>query len=160
MELRKYRSAGMKFNAYIVALLNAALVEEMAEYGIPNMNFNVIGDIETIYIHNRKAASSKMTINGKTDFYKWLSECPLLEIFLNPFLKYLMQNDIEEKEQYLNELLKYDQMNNKLALLYFLSFYEESVSLSAIAGILLPPQVTKIQTYCMLTIFLPLPSIG
>lgn len=25
--------------------------------------------------------------------------------FLNPFLKYLMQNDIEEKEQYLNELL-------------------------------------------------------
>ena len=113
----KYRSAGMKFNAYIVALLNAALVEEMAEYGIPNMNFNVIGDIETIYIHNRKAASSKMTINGKTDFYKWLSECPLLEIFLNPFLKYLMQNDIEEKEQYLNELLKYDQMNNKLALL-------------------------------------------
>lgn len=37
--------------------------------------------------------------------------------FLNPFLKYLMQNDIEEKEQYLNELLKYDQMNNKLALL-------------------------------------------
>ena len=42
----KYRSAGMKFNAYIVALLNAALVEEMAEYGIPNMNFNVIGDID------------------------------------------------------------------------------------------------------------------
>lgn len=36
---------------------------------------------------------------------------------MNPFLKYLMQNDIEEKEQYLNELLKYDQMNNKLALL-------------------------------------------
>ena len=28
-----------------------------------------------------------------------------------------LQNDIEEKEQYLNELLKYDQMNNKLALL-------------------------------------------
>lgn len=85
----KYRSAGMKFNAYIVALLNAALVEEMAEYGIPNMNFNVIGDIETIYIHNRKAASSKMTINGKTDFYKWLSECPLLEIFFESLFKIL-----------------------------------------------------------------------
>lgn len=37
--------------------------------------------------------------------------------FFESLLKYLMQNDIEEKEQYLNELLKYDQMNNKLALL-------------------------------------------
>lgn len=114
----KYRSAGMKFNAYIVALLNAALVEEMAECGIPGINFNVIGDIETIYIHNRKAVTaSKMITTGKTYFYKWFAECPLLEVFLNPFLRYLMQNNAEEKEQYLNELLKYDQMNNKLTLL-------------------------------------------
>lgn len=114
----KYRSAGMKFNAYIVALLNAALVEEMAECGIPGINFNVIGDIETIYIHNRKAVTaSKMITTGKTYFYKWFAECPLLEVFLNPFLRYLMQNNAEEKEQYLNELLKYDQMSNKLTLL-------------------------------------------
>lgn len=114
----KYRSAGMKFNAYIVALLNATLVEEMAECGIPGINFNTIGDIETIYIHNRKAVTaSKMAIIGKTYFCKWLAECPLLEVFLNPFLRYLMENNAEEKEQYLNELLRYDQMNNKLTLL-------------------------------------------
>lgn len=114
----KYRSAGMKFNAYIVALLNAALVEEMAECGIPNINFNVIGDIEAIYVHNRKTITSYGRIRiANTFFYRWLAECPLLEIFLNPFLKYLMQNNAEEKEQYLNELLKYNRMNNRLPLL-------------------------------------------
>lgn len=113
----KYKSVGLKFNAYIVALLNAALVEEMMERSliISDVNFNVLGDIELIYVHNRRIAqSTKRFLWKKYSIYEWLAECPLLYTFLHPDLRTLLQNKSEESEQYLAELYKYKSRKSQL----------------------------------------------
>lgn len=113
-----YIGAGMKFSAYIIALLNAVLVEEMMEYDIPDIDFNISGNIEEIYLYNRQINYAKEEkykprkenfYNNKYDsLHNWLVECPLLRVFINPFILSLIENENMDKRQYLGELLKYN----------------------------------------------------
>lgn len=119
-----YIGAGMKFSAYIIALLNASLVEEMLEYSIPDIDFNISGNIEEIYLHNCYTieeinwSRKKKSYNDKYDsLHDWLVECPLLKVFINPFILSLIENENIDKRQYFGELLRYDlHINRKVSL--------------------------------------------
>lgn len=109
-----YKTAGEKLHAYILALLNAVMVEEAIDKNIPDLNMSTIGNIDNIFIDNieRFHHFSIYKIEG-TLFY-WLAKCPLLELFLNPFIVSLLSNT--EEYQFVSEKLKYGRIEMSLSL--------------------------------------------
>ena len=109
-----YKTAGEKLHAYILALLNAVMVEEAIDTNIPDLNMSTIGNIDNIFIDNieRFHHFSIYKIEG-TLFY-WLAKCPLLELFLNPFIVSLLSNT--EEYQFVSEKLKYGRIEMSLSL--------------------------------------------
>ena len=108
-----YKTAGEKLHAYILALLNAAMVEEAIDENIPYLNMSTIGNIDNIFIDNigKFHHFSIYKIEG-TLFY-WLAKCPLLEMFLNPFIVSLLSNT--EEYQFVSEKLKYSRLRMSLS---------------------------------------------
>lgn len=109
-----YKTAGEKLHAYILALLNAVMVEEAIDKNIPDLNMSTIGNIDNLFIDNigRLHHFSIYKIEG-TLFY-WLAKCPLLELFLNPFIVSLLSNT--EEYQFVSEKLKYSRIEMSLSL--------------------------------------------
>lgn len=109
-----YKTAGEKLHAYILALLNAVMVEEAIDKNIPDLNMSTIGNIDNLFIDNigRFHHFSIYKIEG-TLFY-WLAKCPLLELFLNPFIVSLLSNT--EEYQFVSEKLKYGRIEMSLSL--------------------------------------------
>lgn len=109
-----YKTAGEKLHAYILALLNAVMVEEAIDKNVPDLNMSTIGNIDNIFIDNieRFHHFSIYKIEG-TLFY-WLAKCPLLELFLNPFIVSLLSNT--EEYQFVSEKLKYGRIEMSLSL--------------------------------------------
>ena len=109
-----YKTAGEKLHAYILALLNAVMVEEAIDKNIPDLNMSTIGNIDNLFIDNigRFHHFSIYKIEG-TLFY-WLAKCPLLELFLNPFIVSLLSNT--EEYQFVSEKLKYSRIEMSLSL--------------------------------------------
>lgn len=108
-----YKNVGEKFNLYVIALLNAALVENAVDEGLDGLNFNNIGDIEQIYIENVQTYNERRNDKGKGKMseraclYQWLLQCPLLTLFLNPLVANLIEPEVGDKRQMLGELLRY-----------------------------------------------------
>lgn len=76
-----YRNTAEKLSAYIVALFNAALVEETIDASIGNITFNSIGDINELYISNLYQFREKSK-NVTLEIHNWLISCPLLLVYL------------------------------------------------------------------------------
>ena len=110
-----------------MALLNAVMVEEAIDKNIPYLNMSTIGNIDNIFIDNierfhhnlgrlrhmeRLYRYSNNPIE-ETLFY-WLAKCPLLELFLNPFIVSLLSKTGEY--QFVSEKLKYGRIRMSLSL--------------------------------------------
>jgi hypothetical protein len=94
-ELAISNSVGDKLSLYILALLNAALVEDAIDDNLSTVNFNNVGDIESIYIQNIVAYKKEKQKNDKEKrasrykeslLHEWLMKCPILTIFINPII--------------------------------------------------------------------------
>lgn len=128
-----------KLSAYIVALFNAALVEETIDASIGNITFNSIGDINELYISNLYQFREKSK-NVTLEIHNWLISCPLLLVYLRKEIYDLIMsenipiadvinsmryerllNDKEAAEQQL-ERLNVESDNCTLALLWFHNF--------------------------------------
>lgn len=106
-----YKNAGDKLHSYIIALLNATLIEEGIDKNIPDLNFNTAGNIDNIFIDNvDKFYKTPNSVNGT--LYYWLTECPIFKLFLNPYILELLHNT--EDSQFINEKLKYSRIRMEL----------------------------------------------
>ena len=83
-----YVNLGQKLNAYIIALLNSVLVESYFENHTPDdIIIDNMGKIENIFKFNISMVKDG---SGNYKLLKWLIECPLLRLFINPiYLKTL-----------------------------------------------------------------------
>ncbi len=93
-----YVNLGQKFNAYIIALLNSVLVESSFEFfNGHDIIINNTGKIENVFKQNMSIIKDNYE-NYK--LLKWLIECPLFELFLNPiYYRILIDNSLNEKER-------------------------------------------------------------
>lgn len=85
---------GDLFSQYIVALLNSVLVEEAMGRQITHIDLNNIGDIEDVYARNLSRINvykgrQRLEILG---LHSWLSDYPLIKVFLSPTMKYLTEH--------------------------------------------------------------------
>lgn len=85
---------GDLLNQYVVALLNSVLVEEAMERRITRINLNYIDDIEDVYARNLSRINvyrgrQRLEILG---LHSWLSDCPLIKVFLSPTMRYLAEH--------------------------------------------------------------------
>ena len=91
-----YVNLGQKMSAYIIAFLNSVLVECFFniknEEGVPIIIDNT-GDIDEIFRHNFTQ------IKNHTGFHllKWLWECPLLKLFIDPIYYQMLLDDSNNK---------------------------------------------------------------
>lgn len=122
-----YKTAGEKLHAYILALLNAVMVEKAIDKNIPDLNMSTIGNIDNIFIdnlerfhHNLGGFWHMKSLYRYSDnpieetLFYWLAKCPLLELFLNPFIVSLLSNT--EEYQFVSEKLKYGRIRMSLPL--------------------------------------------
>ena len=89
---KHYRNTAEKLSAYIVALFNAALVEETIDASIGNITFNSIGDINELYISNFCQIREKNK-NVTLEIHNWLISCPLLLVYLRKEIYDLIKSD-------------------------------------------------------------------
>ena len=114
---KSYINAAMKFNAYIIALWNAALVEcelEGGYYVFLDLNNN--RDIESTFIDNLKEyLSHDKYRNNKyvKNVFEWLFECPMLKLYINPLLLYFLEDSKRSNDSvYMKGLLRYDRIES------------------------------------------------
>ena len=106
-----YKNAGDKLHSYIIALLNATLIEEGIDKNIPDLNFNTAGNIDNIFIDNvDRFYKTPGAVNDT--LYRWLVECPILRLFLNPYILELLHNT--ENSQFISEKLRYSRIRMEL----------------------------------------------
>ena len=111
-----YSNLGTKLNDIILSLINAAIVEDALEANV-EININHIGDIAHIFISNwTEAHYRKGKSKAMSDFSKWILDCPLLQIFLNPVLIHLTKSEWKYPE-YVSAMLHYDRWMSKLEML-------------------------------------------
>ena len=106
-----YGTVGQKFSAYISALLNAALVECALDNMDMDVDLNNVGDIEIIFARN-----VENLVKVKENYYplyEWLLTCPLLRLYLNPFLLDLIENKLDDKEQSLDSVMTYHKIDER-----------------------------------------------
>lgn len=90
---RKYENLGDKMNAYIVALLNAVLIENAIEGNLSSMDLSSTGDIVRIFKDNlQKYLARKKNESILCNLYEWISQCPVFRIFLNPYIVDIIDN--------------------------------------------------------------------
>ena len=102
---KRYTNAGDLLHAYIIALLNAILIEESIDNNIPNLNLNTLGNIDNIFIHNVSTFHNN-NYNTQCNLFQWISKCPLLTLFINPYMSNILEHF--ENQQMSSEQLKYD----------------------------------------------------
>lgn len=107
-----YTNVGEKMNAYIIGFLNAVLVESAIENNYTFANLNTNGEIDNIFKNNIRALyETDNFMLEHLGFFQWMSQCPLLMKFINPFIEKIIQNqDIETNW----ELYKYSVTTNYL----------------------------------------------
>lgn len=80
-------------NAYIVALLNAVLIENAIEGNLSSMDLSSTGDIVRIFKDNlQKYLARKKNKSILCNLYEWISQCPVFRIFLNPYIVDIIDN--------------------------------------------------------------------
>ena len=110
---KRYTNVGEKMNAYIIGFLNAVLVENAIEENYTEVNLNTNGNIEQIYKNNLEALFHNSN-NSRLRFYHWISRCPLLIKFINPFIKDIIQNkNIEVSWSLYKYSIKKNYLDNK-----------------------------------------------
>ena len=115
---KSFSNAAEKFNAYIIALWNAALVEcELENDSFTFLNLNNNRDIEGIFIDNFKDYLSDKNENRENKdiktVFEWLLECPILKLYINPLLLYFLEDSTcWNDDAYLKGLLKYDRIES------------------------------------------------
>lgn len=134
-----YRNTAEKLSAHLVALFNAALVEESIDASLSNISLNNISDINEIYITNLYQLRKKNK-DVTLQIHDWLISCPLLLPYLRKEIyNLIMSDDVpmedvinsirfdrlsydKEKAQQQLERLKKEQSECALALLWFQDF--------------------------------------
>lgn len=109
---RLYSNVGEKINAYIMGFLNAVLVETAIEHNYTVVNLNTGKDIDSIFKNNIISLFQNGNyILNQLGFYQWMSNCPLLKKFLNPFIgKIICNHDVDINWK----LYKYSTITNNL----------------------------------------------
>lgn len=105
--IEDYESVGYKLNLYILALLNAALIEDAIDENAGELNYNNVGDIELIYVQNIELYKQTKSYNNNKvmSLHEWLMNCPILRIFINPIIVQLQSALEVRKVSKLDNLL-------------------------------------------------------
>lgn len=102
---KHYTNVGEKINAYIMSFLNAVLVENAIENNYAYVNLNTSHDIGNIFKNNILSLHQNNNYEeNQLRLYKWMIDCPLLRIFMNPFITKIING---ENIDYNWELYKY-----------------------------------------------------
>lgn len=111
-ESRSDMPTGQVFNLYIISFLNSVLVEEALNRQYNRLILNNSGDIEYVYALNLSRAFSHSTKQRREMFtlHTWISECPLLRVFLNPLISYVMEDPEPIRIQYFYSWKRYQQL--------------------------------------------------
>ena len=109
---KHYTNVGEKINAYIIGFLNAILVETAIEHNYTVVNLNTGKDIDNIFKNNITSLSkNKNYIFEQLGLYQWMSNCPLLKKFLNPFIVKIIRKDNIDTNW---ELYQYSTLRNRI----------------------------------------------
>ncbi len=109
---KHYTNVGEKINAYIIGFLNAILVETAIEHNYTVVNLNTGKDIDSIFKNNITSLSkNKNYIFEQLGLYQWMSNCPLLKKFLNPFIVKIIRKDNIDTNW---ELYQYSTLRNRI----------------------------------------------
>ena len=94
---------------YVVSLLNSVLVEEAIDRHYNRIITNNISDIEYIYSLNLQRISSHSTRQQRDMFWlhTWLSNCPLLTVFISPYMQFVIDNPSDSNIQYMRAWRNY-----------------------------------------------------
>lgn len=110
---KRYTNLGEKMNAYIVGFLNAVLVESAIESNNASVNLNTVGDINYILRNNIRVLQEHNSEKiSAFHFYQWLSNCPLLQRYINPYINKIIQGNSSIDTSW--ELFKYSNIKNKI----------------------------------------------
>lgn len=104
-----YHNAAEKLSAHIVALLNAALVEESIDANLSGIVFNNIGDINEIYITNLYQYRNNHS-DTSLGIHNWLSTCPLLLVYLRKEIYNLIDSKTVPVTDVINQM-RYDRIS-------------------------------------------------
>ena len=109
-----YSNLGTKFNDIILSLINAAIVEDAIEESVKGININHIGDITQIFINNWTVMHySKEKPKTMYSLSRWILDCPLLQLFINPVVADLIESGNYSSE-YASAILQYDRWLTEL----------------------------------------------
>lgn len=110
---KRYTNLGEKMNAYIVGFLNAVLVESAIESNNASVNLNTVGDINYILRNNIRILQEHNSEEiSAFHFYRWLSNCPLLQKYINPYINKIIQGNSSIDTNW--ELFRYSNIKNKI----------------------------------------------
>lgn len=103
-----YYNLGIKLNDIILSLYNAAMVEDALETNVKNININHIGDITHIFYDNWNVMCENRKKTKKTNsFHKWILDCPLLQLYINPLVIELIKSIRSYNSNFLS-MIRYD----------------------------------------------------
>ena len=109
---KHYTNVGEKINAYIIGFLNAVLVENAIENNCTAVNLNTSHDIDKIFKNNIMALYQDGNYKlNQLRLYQWMTTCPLLTKFINPFITKII---LYEKIDTNWELYNYSAVTNNL----------------------------------------------
>ena len=118
------RNVGERIHSYIIALLNATIVEECIDKNLSNLDLSTTGNINRIFIDNIKELYSQ-SLNLNDTLYNWLADCPLLKLFVNPLILEMLSNS--EKCQLVQERFRYDEVQTELESLNEQKLYYKNI---------------------------------
>lgn len=86
LDQEDFKNVGDKFNAMVIAFLNAVLVEEALDKGFVDINISSRDNILLVFFNNVENFYSKKSLV----LFRFISSCPLLEGFMDPYYRNLM----------------------------------------------------------------------
>lgn len=109
LEDRHYSNLGAKLNDIILALMNAAIVEDGIESKTEGININHIGDITQIFVENWRVLQTNKNNDKIWPLSKWLFLCPILRLYVNPLVLNMLKDEAPDKAGVLSAVVQYGQ---------------------------------------------------
>jgi len=119
---KRYWNAGIKFSSYIISLFNSALLEEYVEQGNYSkwyferfVNLNHTDDIEIVFLCNYMSIVHGQRKIGSV--CKWLMECPLLRVFVDPLFYHMLESREGMSDASMIDIIRYKRDKERISLM-------------------------------------------